>query len=178
MSDTIEQHQEQTSVSEGSLEPADGCCPIAVAAPERVRGRPFPPGVSGNPAGRLPGTRNGATMAAEALLDGEAEALTRKAVELALEGDTVALRLCLERLLPPRRSRRITFDLPTIQTAADLLPAFAAVVSAMGAGELAPDEAAVIAGVLEAKRKAIETGDLEKRLAALEQQRANNGNQP
>jgi hypothetical protein len=36
----------------------------------------------------------------------------------------------------------------------------------------------VIAGVLEAKRKAIETGDLEKRLAALEQQRANNGNQP
>jgi hypothetical protein len=117
-------------------------------------------------------------MAAEALLDGEAEALTRKAVELALEGDTVALRLCLERLLPPRRSRRITFDLPTIQTAADLLPAFAAVVSAMGAGELAPDEAAVIAGVLEAKRKAIETGDLVKRLAALEQQGANNGNQP
>jgi hypothetical protein len=49
-------------------------------------------------------------MAAEALLDGEAEALTRKAVELALAGDTVALRLCLERLLPPRRSRRVTFD--------------------------------------------------------------------
>jgi hypothetical protein len=68
-------------------------------------------------------------MAAEGLLDGEAEALTRKAVELALEGDTVALRLCLERLLPPGRSRRVTFDLPTIWTAADLLPAFAAVVS-------------------------------------------------
>ena len=69
MSDTIEQHQEQPSVSEGSPEPADGCCPVAVAASERVRGRPFPPGVSGNPAGRLPGTRNRATMAAEALLD-------------------------------------------------------------------------------------------------------------
>jgi hypothetical protein len=107
-----------------------------------------------------------------------AEALTRKAVELALEGGTVALRLCLERLLPPRKSRRVAFDLPTIRTAADLLPAFAAVVSAMASGELAPDEAAVIAGVLEAKRKAIENGDLEKRLAALEQQRANNGNQP
>src|SRR5262249_30676848 len=127
------------------------------------------PGVSGNPAGRLPGTRNRATMAAEALLDGEAEALTRKAVELALEGDTVALRLCLERLRTPRRSRRVTFNLPTIKTAADLLPAFAAVVSAMGAGELAPDEASMIAGVLEAKRKAIETGDLERRLAALEE---------
>jgi hypothetical protein len=73
MSDTIEQHQGQPSVSERSLEPADGCCPVAVAAPEKVRGRPFPPGVSGNPAGRLPGTRNRATMAVEALLDGEAE---------------------------------------------------------------------------------------------------------
>jgi hypothetical protein len=110
-------------------------------------------------------------MAVEALLDGEAEALTRKAVELALAGDTVVLRLCLERLLPPRKSRRVTFDLPTIQTAADLLPAFAAVVSAMGAGELAPDEASMIAGVLEAKWKAIETGDLERRLAALEERK-------
>jgi hypothetical protein len=86
-----------------------------------------------------------------------------------MEGDTVALRPCLERLLPPRRSRRVTFDLPTIQTAGDLLPAFAAVVEAMASGELAPDEAAVIASVLEAKRKAIETGDLQKRLAALEE---------
>jgi hypothetical protein len=94
---------------------------------------------SGNPAGRLLGTKNRATKAAEALLDGEAEALTRKAVELALAGDTVALKLCLERLLPPRKSRRVTFDLPTIQTEADLLPAFAAVVNAMGSGELAPD---------------------------------------
>jgi hypothetical protein len=151
----------------------------AAADPEGRAGEPvstgrlqdgrFPPGVSGTPAGRLPGTKNRVTKAAEELLEGEAEALTRKAVELALEGDTVALRLCLERLLPPRKSRRVTFDLPTIQTAADLLPALAAVVTAMGSGDLAPDEAAVIAGVLEAKRKAIETGDLERRLAALEE---------
>ena len=64
--------------------------------------------MSGNPAGRLRGTKNRATKAAEELLEGEAEALTRKAVELALAGDTVALRLCLERLLPPRKSRRVT----------------------------------------------------------------------
>src|SRR6516162_10640502 len=115
MSDTIEQHQEQPSVSEGSLEPADGCCPIAVAAPERVRGRPFPPGVSGNPAGRLPGTRNRATMAAEALLDGEAQALTRKAIELALAGDTVALRLCLERIMPARKSRTLKLKMPSME---------------------------------------------------------------
>jgi hypothetical protein len=52
-------------------------------------------GQSGNPAGPPKGTRHKATIAAEALLDGEVEALTRKAIERALEGDGVALRLCL-----------------------------------------------------------------------------------
>jgi hypothetical protein len=53
-------------------------------------------------------------MAVEALLDGEAKAIARKAVEKALEGDMAALRLCLERLLPPRRDRPVVFDLPKI----------------------------------------------------------------
>jgi hypothetical protein len=64
-------------------------------------------GQSGNPSGRPPGARHKATVAAEALLDGEAEGLTRKALEMALDGDTVALRLCLERILPPRRERPV-----------------------------------------------------------------------
>jgi hypothetical protein len=114
-------------------------------------------------------------LAAEALLDGEAEALTRKAIELALKGDTTALRLCLERIVPPRKSRKVAFDLPTVGNADDLLLAFAVVVSAMASGELAPDEATAVVGVLEAKRKAIETVDIERRLAALEQRNANNG---
>jgi Family of unknown function (DUF5681) len=71
----------------------------------KPRGRPFEPGTSGNPAGRPRGSRNKTTMAAEALLDGEAEGITRKAIEKALEGDMGALRLCLERVLPPRRDR-------------------------------------------------------------------------
>jgi Family of unknown function (DUF5681) len=58
-------------------------------------------GQSGNPRGKPRGARNRATLLAEALLDGEAEALTRKAIEKALEGDGMALRLCLERVLPP-----------------------------------------------------------------------------
>jgi hypothetical protein len=140
-------------------------------APEnagRKQGGRFRKGQSGNPAGKLPGTRHKLTMAAEELLDGEAEALTRKAIEMALEGDTTALRLCLERIVPPRKSRRVAFDLPKIEKAEDLLPAFAAVVAAMGAGDLALDETAAVVGVLEAKRKAIETVDIEKRLTALE----------
>jgi len=135
---------------------------------QATRGRPFQPGQSGNPDGRPKGARNAATVAAEALLDGEAEALTRKCVELAKEGDTVALRLCLERILPARKSRSVAFDLPDLHQAADLVPAFAAVVQAMASGTIAPDEAMTVAGVLEMKRKAIETVDIERRLAAIE----------
>ena len=49
-------------------------------------------GQSGNPAGKPKGARHRATLAAETLLDGEAEALTRKAIALALAGDPIALR--------------------------------------------------------------------------------------
>lgn len=65
------------------------------------QGARFRKGQSGNPSGRPRGARNKTTRAVEALLDGEAEALTRKAIERALEGDTTALCLCLDRLLPP-----------------------------------------------------------------------------
>ena len=84
--------------------------------PGKQRGRPFEPGQSGNPAGRPKGARNRSTVAAEALLDGEAEALTRKAIELALAGDTTALRLCMERLVPPRKDRSTPIALPVSKT--------------------------------------------------------------
>src|SRR5688572_24458942 len=98
----------------------------------KTRGRPFPPG---NP-GRPKGTRNRATIAAEALLDGEAEALTRRAIDLALEGDVMALRLCLERILPPRKQRPVTVSLPALYTAADVTRAMATLVSAVAHGAL------------------------------------------
>ena len=72
---------------------------------ERRRGRPLEKGRSGNPAGRPPGTGKRATQAMQLLLDAEAQALTRKAVELALDGNTTALRICLDRIGPPRRER-------------------------------------------------------------------------
>jgi len=88
------------------------------------RGRPFMKGQSGNPAGKPKGARHRATLAAETLLDGEAEALTRKAIELALAGDPIALRLCLDRILPPRRERPLRFVLPKLRSAADASSAF------------------------------------------------------
>ncbi len=73
---------------------------------------------AGNP-GKPKGARHKATLAALELLDGEAEALSRKAVELALAGDTTALRLCLERIAPPRKDAPASFTLPEMETASD-----------------------------------------------------------
>ncbi|HWN80221.1 MAG TPA: DUF5681 domain-containing protein [Bradyrhizobium sp.] len=78
------------------------------------QGSRFQKGRSGNPKGRPKGSRNAATLACEALLDGQAEALTQKAIQMALDGDPVALRLCLDRLCPPRRDRPVSFPLPPI----------------------------------------------------------------
>src|SRR6516225_4114562 len=96
---------------------------------EQQGGR-FGKGRSGNPRGRPLGSRNSATLAAEALLEGEAEKLTRKCIELAMDGDTVALKLCLERIYPARRDRPVTFPLPPITSARDAADIAAAVAQA------------------------------------------------
>src|SRR5271167_12749 len=103
--------------------------------PGPVRGRPFEKGRSGNPAGRRPGSRNKATLAAVALLAGEAEALTRTAVELALAGDPTAMRLCIERILPPCRERAVKFTLPPIESTDDISAAMQAVTAALARGD-------------------------------------------
>ena len=129
-----------------------------------TRGRPFEPG---NP-GRPRGARHRSTRAIEALLEGEAEEITRKAIELAKGGDGPALRLCLERIAPPRKDSPISIHLPTVESAADAKAASAAVVTAMAEGEVTPDEAARVMGVLLSHKQIIETADLEARIAALE----------
>lgn len=132
-------------------------------------GRPFEPGQSGNPAGKAKGTRNRTTMALEAILQGEAESITRKAIELAQSGDTVALRLCMDRLIPVRKDRPITFTLPEIETAADLTKATRALLEGVANGDITPSEAAELSKLVEAHTKAIEAVDLATRLTALEQ---------
>lgn len=125
----------------------------------------------GNP-GRPRGARHKATRAALALLDGEAEALTRKAVELALDGDGAALRLCLDRIAPPRRDAPVAFDLPAMQSAADAARAAGAVLDAVAGGDLTPQEGAQIMALVETYRRTLETSELEARLSALEGARA------
>ena len=143
--------------------------------PRRGRGRPFQKGQSGNPAGKPKGRRSRHTLAAEVLLEGEAQALTRKAIELALAGDTTALRLCLERIVPARKSRTLKFEVPSMERAEDLPAAMGAILDQVAEGSLFLDEAAALVGMLEAKRRAIETTDIEARLKALEARSAANG---
>ena len=109
----------------------------------------------GNP-GKPRGSRHRATQAAQALLNGEAEALTRKAVEQALAGDTTALRLCLERICPPRKDAPVVVDLPPMQSARDAADALQAVTAAVARGELTPLEGGSVAGLIETYRRTLE----------------------
>jgi hypothetical protein len=129
----------------------------------------FQKGVSGNPNGRPKGSRNSATIAAEAMLDGEAEALTRKAIDMALAGDTVALKLCIDRIFPVRRDRPVTFPLPPITSARDAADIAAAIAQAVAAGHITPSEAAEIGKVIEIYVKAYQTAELNDRVARVDQ---------
>jgi hypothetical protein len=144
--------------------------------------------VSGNPLGRPAGSMNEATRIAALLLGGEAGALTRKAIDLALAGDLAALRLCLDRIIAPQREQPAAFALPDLKTPAafdapkrrpraqrplpakanrgdaplDASAAMAALARAAAAGEVTPGAAEALARVLEAQA----------RIAALSERRA------
>jgi hypothetical protein len=128
----------------------------------------FVSGQSGNPAGRPKGSRNRATVLAEQLFDGAADALANKAVEMALDGDTVALRLVLGRIIAPRRHRPSEFALPPLVTAADGAPAMAAIAAAASDGLLSTAEAAELSQVVDTFLRALEAGEIENRLQRLE----------
>jgi len=129
----------------------------------------FQKGVSGNPAVRPRGARNSATLAAETLLCGEAEALTRKAIEMALSGDTVALRLCIERICPVRRDRPVSFELPAVTCARDAADIGAAVLAAVSNGDINLSEAAEIGKLIDSYVKAYQTAELEDQLKPVDQ---------
>ncbi len=129
-----------------------------------TRGRPFE---AGNP-GRPKGARHRTTLAIEALLEGQHAKLTQKVIDKALEGDVTALKLCLDRLVPMRRDAPISFELPKVSTVADTVVASSAVLAAVAAGEVTPDEGGRVMALLSAHRGIVETGHLESRIAALE----------
>ncbi|MEQ3708490.1 MAG: DUF5681 domain-containing protein [Tateyamaria sp.] len=124
----------------------------------------FAAGNSGKPKG----SRHRATQATQRLIDGQSEAITRKAVEMALEGDTVALRLCIERIAPARKDGPVKFDLPSMQTAQDAAKGAASILAAVSDGDLTPTEGAQVMALVETYRRTLETTEIEARIAALE----------
>ena len=125
------------------------------------QGSRFQKGRSGNPNGRPKGSRNRTTLACEALLEEEAGALTRKAIEMAKDGDTVALRLCLDRIYPPRKDRPVKFAIPPINSPRDAADIMVAVAKAVAAGDVTPNEASEFAKVIDTYVKAFHVAELD-----------------
>lgn len=121
----------------------------------------------GNP-GRPKGARHKSTLAVLALMEGEAETITRTCIEAAKAGDMTAIRLVLERLLPPAKERPLKLTLPEVQTADGVAEAQATILKAVAAGEILPGEASTLTGIVESRRRALETHELEQRILALE----------
>jgi hypothetical protein len=119
--------------------------------------------------GRPQGSRNSATIALQALLDSEGEQVTRKCIELALAGDSTAMRLVIERLLPPTKERHLNLSLPRVEVPQDVTAATSAVLEAVASGAITPSEGQAVQSLIESQRKSIETLALEARLAAIEQ---------
>jgi hypothetical protein len=126
------------------------------------------PGQSGNPKGKPAGARNKATLAVLALMEQGAREITEAVVEAAKGGDLVAARMILDRLAPPAKERPISIDLPDISSVMGVSAAQQAIVHAVATGDLLPGEGTALAGIVENRRKAIETEELERRIAVLE----------
>ncbi len=125
---------------------------------------PFEKGQSGNPAGRPPGSRNRATLLMQSLMADDAEAIGRKTVAMAKEGDLTAIRLCLDRLAPKRKGTPVLFELPPLESPADAAAAAAKIAAGVASGELTPSEGAELAKVVEVYVKAIDSKGFDERL--------------
>jgi hypothetical protein len=137
-------------------------------AAERDAEGHFVRGQSGNPAGRPRGSRNKDTVFVEQMFERFGGALANKAVNMALDGNMAAMRLCVSRIVAPRRQRASEFALPPLRTAADLAPAMAAIADGVCDGALSASEACELSQVVDAFGRALAAGDVEARLQRLE----------
>jgi hypothetical protein len=130
----------------------------------------FKPGKSGNPGGKPRGALNQTTRAALELLGGDLEAITRECVRQAKEGNLMAVKLVLDKLIPSVKELPLSLSLPKVEGGADLPAALSAVMVAVAQGKITPGEGQALTAMLEAFRKGLELTDIEARLTFLESQ--------
>jgi hypothetical protein len=128
----------------------------------------FAKGQSGNPSGKPKGCRNANTILFDELLKDNARELIVKAIGMAKDGDGPALRLCIERLAPPRKDRPVCFELPRMTESKDAVTASSAIVAAVSAGELTPMEASELGKLVESYARTLQAVEFEERLSKLE----------
>lgn len=126
----------------------------------------FKPGQSGNPAGKPKGASRAAKL--RELLEPHATALVKKAVELAKKGDTTALRLCLERLMPAMKAETRLAEIPGLAEAADLTSQGRAVLAAAADGIISAGQSATLLQAIGAMAKIVEVDELTRRIERLE----------
>lgn len=128
------------------------------------------PGESGNPTGRKPGT--GKVNEYRKLLESRLPELMKVLVDKALAGEDVALKLCLERLIPPYRpeARSVEFTIPEKLNLVDIGKS---IIESIGNGTISPDQGAQVLSALSNHAKLVEVTELEQRITALEQTNVN-----
>ena len=87
---------------------------------------------------------------------------------MALAGDGVALRLCLDRIAPSRKDSPVQFAIPKMTCVRDAAEAAGAVLEAVALGELTPTDGTVVMGLVDSFRRTLEVAESEARVAALE----------
>jgi hypothetical protein len=138
-------------------------------------GGKFKPGQSGNPNGRPKGARNKTVGSTRKLLDNAAEKIAEKMIEMALDGDPVALRLCVERIYPKPKEVSIKAALPNINQFSDIPPAVGKIFQMIGEGQFTIEQGKALASIVVSQCSILEMAELEKRIAALEKK---DGHQP
>ncbi|PHS69125.1 MAG: hypothetical protein COB23_07155 [Methylophaga sp.] len=128
----------------------------------------FEKGVSGNPAGKPKGAKDKRT-ALRAMLEPHAKDLVKTVVEKALEGDTTALRLCIDRLMPALKAKDEPIVIDGLLGTATLVEQGQSVITALALGKVSPSDASTLMSTIAAQAKITEIDDLERRVTELEQ---------
>jgi hypothetical protein len=138
----------------------------------------FRKGESGNPAGRPRGSRSRASVLVHGVLGERAQKIAQKVADLAEDGDTAAMRMCLDRIAPRRQYDPGSCELPSLNNAADSVEAMARIAEAVATGDLAPSEALALAKVVEIHLQALAVNGFEQRLGKVESLAENTADLP